>query len=372
VVLDITSGNNTNSVSPTNFFAVPGYDLCTGWGTPNGTNLINLLNPSPDTLHILPRSGFTEIGPVTGPFTPSSESLLLTNVGASPLTWSVINTSQWMNVSSSGGTLGSGGLTSTVASVNSAAYALPAGIYEASLLFTNMNTGISQARQFTLQIGQNLVQNGGFETGDFSDWTGSGNWETIGYNYENVYYDDYVAVHSENYGAVVAPPHSLGYISQTLPTVVGQPYLLSLWFNNTNGGAPNEFLVSWAGNTLFDQTNIGKTAWINLQYTVMATSNSTVLTIGFRNDAGTYMGLDDISVTPVPTPIFQLPRRTNSVVTFTWNTLVGLEYQLQYKTNLTSGSWINLGSTNAAISNVMSATDSITNSQRFYRIILTP
>ena len=42
---DITSGNNTNSASPTNFFAVAGYDLCTGWGTP-GTNLINALYSS--------------------------------------------------------------------------------------------------------------------------------------------------------------------------------------------------------------------------------------------------------------------------------------------------------------------------------------
>jgi N-acetylneuraminic acid mutarotase len=38
---DITNGNNTNAISPTNFYAVVGYDLCTGWGTPAGTNLIN-------------------------------------------------------------------------------------------------------------------------------------------------------------------------------------------------------------------------------------------------------------------------------------------------------------------------------------------
>jgi subtilase family serine protease len=42
---DITTGNNTNSESPNAFFATTGYDLCTGWGTPNGTNLINLLAP---------------------------------------------------------------------------------------------------------------------------------------------------------------------------------------------------------------------------------------------------------------------------------------------------------------------------------------
>lgn len=40
---DTTTGDNTWDLSLTNFFAVPGYDLCTGVGTPNGTNLINTL-----------------------------------------------------------------------------------------------------------------------------------------------------------------------------------------------------------------------------------------------------------------------------------------------------------------------------------------
>jgi uncharacterized repeat protein (TIGR01451 family) len=42
---DITTGNNTNSVNTNLFYAVPGYDLCTGWGTPNGTNIVDLLAP---------------------------------------------------------------------------------------------------------------------------------------------------------------------------------------------------------------------------------------------------------------------------------------------------------------------------------------
>ena len=40
---DITIGNNYWDQSPTNFPAVAGYDLGTGLGTPNGTNLINAL-----------------------------------------------------------------------------------------------------------------------------------------------------------------------------------------------------------------------------------------------------------------------------------------------------------------------------------------
>jgi uncharacterized repeat protein (TIGR01451 family) len=43
---DVTSGNNTWSQSPTNFYAVSGFDLGTGLGSPNGTNLINALATS--------------------------------------------------------------------------------------------------------------------------------------------------------------------------------------------------------------------------------------------------------------------------------------------------------------------------------------
>jgi subtilase family serine protease len=44
-VHDITTGDNTSSSSPTLFFAVTGYDLCTGWGTPNGQALVTSLLP---------------------------------------------------------------------------------------------------------------------------------------------------------------------------------------------------------------------------------------------------------------------------------------------------------------------------------------
>ena len=37
---DITSGNNQTHYSPSLYHAVSGYDLCTGWGTPIGKNLI--------------------------------------------------------------------------------------------------------------------------------------------------------------------------------------------------------------------------------------------------------------------------------------------------------------------------------------------
>jgi uncharacterized repeat protein (TIGR01451 family) len=46
---DIVTGNNEWSGSPDLFVATNNYDLCTGLGTPNGTNLINALTSSANT-----------------------------------------------------------------------------------------------------------------------------------------------------------------------------------------------------------------------------------------------------------------------------------------------------------------------------------
>ena len=50
---DIITGNKPVEFSPNLFYAVPGYDLCTGWGTPIGTNLIAALAGAA-TPHISP------------------------------------------------------------------------------------------------------------------------------------------------------------------------------------------------------------------------------------------------------------------------------------------------------------------------------
>ena len=55
---DITTGNNFWPSSPSKFSAVAGYDLCTGWGTPNGTNLINALAGPPVLAPIVVSNGF--------------------------------------------------------------------------------------------------------------------------------------------------------------------------------------------------------------------------------------------------------------------------------------------------------------------------
>ncbi len=149
---DITTGNNTWSGSPAKFYAVSGYDLCTGWGTPAGQNLINAL-ANPEALLITPSSGFTSIGGVGGPFTITSQSLSLTNVGTNSLTWTLVNTSLWLNASPGGGTLTPGGSATTVTvSLNSAASNLVVGTYSATVWFTNLNDNVGQSLQFSLSV----------------------------------------------------------------------------------------------------------------------------------------------------------------------------------------------------------------------------
>jgi subtilase family serine protease len=149
---DITTGNNTWSSSPSKFYAVPGYDLCSGWGTPAGQPLIDdLANPEP--LLITPANGFTSTGGVGGPFTETSQELTLTNSGTNSLTWSLSNTSQWLNVSSAGGVLNPGGPAATVTvSLNNTASNLVVGTYSATLWFTNQSDGFGQGREFTLNV----------------------------------------------------------------------------------------------------------------------------------------------------------------------------------------------------------------------------
>lgn len=370
---DITTGNNEWPDSPSNYVAVAGYDLCTGWGTPAGPALINALAGPPEPLGI-PESGiFTAAGLVGGPFTPGTGTMTITNTGTNALNWAVSGLASWLNLAPASGTLlGHGNATLTVSLTPSAAV-LPAGNYTNTAAVEDLSSGVNLSRSFALQIGQSVVQNGGFETGDFTDWI------LVGDSIQgNLIYDAVEAgasypdvAYSGDYGAFLGDT-SLATLSQTLNTQPGASYLLSFWYDNPATGAGQAFLVNWITNSssptqIYYITNPPVLTWTNLTFVVAATGTNTTLQFGAANPPN-FFGLDDVSATPIPAPSFTTATRTAAGLAMAWYSVPGINYVLQYSTNLAANNWQPL-STNTAATFTLSITNPpAADSQRFYRV----
>ena len=398
---DIVTGNNTNAVNPTLYYACPGYDLCTGWGTPGGQNLITALAGPPDPLGITPQSGFaatglpggpfspssqvftltnsstsnlvwsvsstsawltvssgngtlaatgetnvsvslnsvantlalgsysatvifsnqasggfqtrqcilqisdpllllttngfTAYGPAGGPFSPSSQAVVFTNVSASPVAWSLINTSSWLSVSASSGSIAGNTSASVTVATNASTAGLANGIYPATLVFSNQASHVTKNILFSASVGQNIVQNGGFETGNFTAWTES---DTSGFTSVSS-----SAAHSGTYGVAGGAYLTTGYASQSLATVPGQTYQFSFWLADAASGSTETFQASWNGTVVYSLSNPSSAlGWSNKTFIVTATSANTTIQFAMRNDPS-YFYLDDVSVTPIKLPV---------------------------------------------------------------------
>lgn len=152
--------------------------------------------------------------------------------------------------------------------------------------------GLALLPEHALAAGMNLVQNGGFETGDLSGWTEVGN---TGYGG--------VACGSAPEGsceALFGPFGSLGGIKQSIATTAGGRYSIS-FILNSDGGTPGAFEADFGSQTLLSLTNppaLGNQAFT---FTAFATSASMALQFEFQDDPG-FMFLDGVRVTAVPEP----------------------------------------------------------------------
>jgi len=139
-----------------------------------------------------------------------------------------------------------------------------------------------------------VVANGGFETGDFTGWSLSGNTSFTGVA------PGYFA-HSGEYGAFLGAVGSNSYLSQTVSTVEGVSYTLDYWLENQSG-TPNAFAAYWNGQEIASMNNAGGFDYTEYTFSGLVGTGSDTLMFAVRQDPA-YYGLDDVSLSSsIPEP----------------------------------------------------------------------
>jgi hypothetical protein len=320
-----------------------------------------------DPLIVTPATGMAVSGPVGGPFNLTSQTISLSNASVGTIQWTAGSTTAFLSVVPGGGTLAPGQTAGVLATLSASASNLLINSFSGSMAFMDLSTGSAQTVPCSLAVG-----NGGFETGSFADWTftGNSNANFVGGTPDYINY-----IYSGQCAAVMGQPTNLATLAQSLPTTPGRLYLISFWLDNPVGKNPNEFEVNWNGNSLFNQTNMPKFSWTNMEFVVAATAAATSLEFLFLNEPDAF-GFDDVSVTAIAPPAFgavvfaSTPGASSAVLN--WSATPGFSYQLQYATNLAAPLWINSGGPIVATGNTAAAaTSSPRVPQQFYRVVLT-
>jgi len=377
---DITTGNNTNLGSPDLFYAAPGYDLCTGWGSPTGINLINALTLS-DPLIVSP-AGFSASGAGGGPFYPPGQTFYLTNSGPANLSWSATDSSSWLAVSPASGLLAPGGKTNVTITLAASANSLTAGFYSYNLVFSNLTMAAEQVRPCTLQVGLPLLT---FDDLYDPNWnqmpTGYG-----GVSWSNFYFLNAMTYGSSGYQAAMVSSPNVIFNGNSQPASIRSPAPFDLLSAVLAGVWDDNLIVEargYIGNVLaYDVTNtLSATVATPVHFNYFGVTAVSFLTSGGTkhtayNGAGRYFAMDNVILVThsasAVAPALQKAAYAAGAITFGWNAPMGQTYQVQYNTNLVSPTWANSGFPLTATNSILTISDTNASQQRYYRLLLLP
>lgn len=153
----------------------------------------------------------------------------------------------------------------------------------------------------------NLIQNGGFETGNFTNWTVTGNLAIA----SNPYFGAGTAANGKYFAVFnsgdTAPN---GVLSQTVTSVAGHNYTLSFAYGSGQNGGFQSMMASAtdsAGSMLGSLFDTATTANAFMATTFTFRADSTATTISFADYPGNYTisndgFLDNVSVSAVAEP----------------------------------------------------------------------
>ena len=148
---------------------------------------------------------------------------------------------------------------------------------------------------------QNLLSNGSFETGDFSNWNPVNNSGSLTV---------------DDGSSTLFTPYDGGYyalfggsgdsLDQTVATTPGTTYDINYWVNDKYGSS--DLVVTWNGATLSElppayNSGTANNGWVNFDFQGTATTATSATTdLAFTDNAGFALGIDAVTVSAVPEP----------------------------------------------------------------------
>ncbi len=181
---------------------------------------------------------------------------------------------------------------------------MPKNVLFLSFLLVSFSTQAAGAE--VCATASNLVQNCGFESGDFTNWSVVGDTANTGvdaFDARTGAYGAYLA----GFGSFAAGDQKFSKIEQNLSTVAGQSYAVwyySAHFTNADVTPDNVFAAAVNGSTIANslQLNVGTAPYArSTTYQFVASAPVTSLMF-LAEDANFVFSLDDVSVVATPEP----------------------------------------------------------------------